>query len=279
VVQTLVSLAAQALAPGVTIRAIVCDNDVERSARDLVEATAAQLGLPALYVHAPAKNISIARNACLDAATAPLVAFIDDDEVADPRWLQALLDAQAQSGADVVFGLVRAVYGAGLPAWTAQADLHSTPSPVRRDGAIASGYTCNVLMRREAVGGQRFDLALGRSGGEDTVFFHRLGRAGARFAFAEDALVLDPVPQARARTSWLLKRSFRAGQTHALLLLDSGANRAANLLIAAGKLAYCGLDTMLHAFSPAAWRRRIVRAALHAGVVSRLAGLGAIELY
>jgi hypothetical protein len=48
------------------------------------------LSLDCLYVHAPARNISIARNACLDAADAPLIAFIDDDETAtgehDDLW-------------------------------------------------------------------------------------------------------------------------------------------------------------------------------------------------
>lgn len=279
VVQTLVSVAAQNVASGITMRVIVCDNDTEPTAQALVTSSGAQLGLDLHYLHAPAQNISLARNACLDAATANWVAFIDDDELADPRWLQRLLDRQAETGADVVFGLVRAVYGADLPGWAPKADLHSTPSPVRRDGQIVSGYTCNVLMRREAVGLQRFDLALGRTGGEDTFFFHRLHQAGAGFAFAEEALVLDPVPASRASTRWLLKRSFRAGQTHALLLLDQGANRPANMLTAAAKAAYCGLDTALHALSPAARRQRMVRTALHVGVVSRLAGIGAIELY
>jgi glycosyltransferase involved in cell wall biosynthesis len=53
----------------------------------------------------------VARNACLDAATAPLVAFIDDDQVASPEWLVALVGTLESSNADVVLGPVQAVYG------------------------------------------------------------------------------------------------------------------------------------------------------------------------
>jgi succinoglycan biosynthesis protein ExoM len=65
-----------------------------------------------------ARNISVARNACLDAATAPLVAFIDDDEVASPEWLVALVGTWESSNADVVLGPVQALYGARLCGWS-----------------------------------------------------------------------------------------------------------------------------------------------------------------
>jgi succinoglycan biosynthesis protein ExoM len=279
VAEAIESVAAQDLPSGVSFRLIVCDNDLEPSAREIVETTARRLGLDFLYVHAPAQNISLARNACLKTADAPFLAFLDDDETADRLWLRKLLERQAADGADVVFGAVRAVYGAGLPAWVARADLHSTPSPVRRDGTIVSGYAGSVLMRRGMVGDLTFDLALGRTGGEDTFFFHELGRRGARFAFNPEAVADEPVTPGRARLPWLLKRSFRAGQTHAGLMLEEGANRLVKAGLAVAKVAFCVADAALHALSPPAWRRRLVRAALHAGVISRLAGYGEIKLY
>ena len=52
-------------------------------ARDaLVDAVAAELPFELLYVHCPAANISIARNACLDNSSGDFLAFIDDDETA-----------------------------------------------------------------------------------------------------------------------------------------------------------------------------------------------------
>jgi hypothetical protein len=64
----------------------------------------------------------------------------------------------------------------------------------------------------------RFDLALGRSGGEDTDFFARLHQAGGSIEYAPEAWVEEPVPQARARFEWLARRRFRMGQTHGRLV-------------------------------------------------------------
>ena len=84
-----------------------------RPPKALVRAECQALGLDYLYVHAPARNISIARNAALDAAQAPLVAFIDDDETATPLWLAALLECHQQTSATIIFGPVQAVYDGG----------------------------------------------------------------------------------------------------------------------------------------------------------------------
>src|SRR5207244_3041165 len=116
------------------------------------------------------------------------LAFIDDDETATPGWIAALLD-EAEQGWDAVLGPVKAVYGPDAPAWMAATDFHST-APVRIGGDILKGYAGNVLLRRATVErlGLRFDLALGRQGGEDDDFFYRLTDAGGRIGYAPDAL-------------------------------------------------------------------------------------------
>ena len=121
VTATLYSISLLAVEPTWIIRVIVADNDETPSALDIVEATARDCSLSVTYLHAPGRNISGARNACLDAATAPLVAFIDDDEVASPEWLAALVGTLEISNADVVLGPVQAVYRQTVPAGYARA--------------------------------------------------------------------------------------------------------------------------------------------------------------
>ena len=282
VVETLRSVAAQRLPDGIRVRAVVSDNDDTASARAVVLAAASALGLDCRYVHAPARNISVARNAALDSADAALLAFIDDDEVATPCWITSLLERRRATGAPIVFGPVQAVYGDG-PAWLRQADLHSIRPVFRPGGVIDTGYTCNVLLDRAAMTSEmrawRFDPALGRSGGEDTLYFYRLHELGASIAYAEAALVHEAVPPHRARLAWLLKRSFRSGQTHGRVLLTAQGRKPTLIAIAAAKCAYCTVGMLLRAPSPALWRSLAVRAALHAGVVSRLAGISDLELY
>jgi succinoglycan biosynthesis protein ExoM len=281
-VETLASLAALDLPPGVRIRTIVADNDADPEARERALAAARRHGLDLAYVHAPARNISIARNACLDAAQGDFLAFIDDDEWAAPGWLAALLATARSGGFDAVLGPVEAVYGEDAPGWMSLGDFHST-RPAPSGGRILKGYAGNVLIRRDAIvrHGLRFDLGLGRQGGEDDQFFYRLTDAGGTIGFAPEALAFERVPAARASLRWLIKRSFRTGQTHAARLLSQGrgAARLPQFALAAGKASAC-LAGALAALPWATRRGRwLVRGALHVGVAARLAGFKAIELY
>lgn len=266
-------------ADGIDVRIIVADNDTEPSAQGLVERTAARLPFPVLYLHAPARNISIARNACLEAVTADFVAFVDDDEQVAPSWLRDLMAAARATAAAAVLGPVKAVYEAGAPGWLVNGDFHSAaPVYVRR--SIQTGYTCNALIRWvEPFKGLRFDLALGRSGGEDTDFFYRLHDLGGTIASAPDAIVYEPVPPERARLAWLLRRRLRAGQTHGTRLVRSGAGRGASLALAASKAGYCLAMTALTMLSPVGWRRNFLRMTLHLGVLGGLLGSRQANLY
>uniref|UniRef100_UPI00396CC6AB glycosyltransferase n=1 Tax=Paracoccus sp. TaxID=267 RepID=UPI00396CC6AB len=214
VAETLLSLGELILPPETRIEVVVADNDREPSARETVEAAARKIEWPVHYVHAPAANISVARNACLDSAQGEMCAFIDDDETATPVWLSRLVAVMQRDAADAVLGPVRAVYAEGTPSWMRDHDFHST-YPVVVKGTIRTGYTCNVLIdrRSQALRGLSFDLSRGRSGGEDTEFFTRLHLAGGRISYADDAWVEEPVPSNRARFKWLAARRYRMGQT------------------------------------------------------------------
>jgi succinoglycan biosynthesis protein ExoM len=261
---------AQLQTGGAAVRVIVADNDHMPSAEHLVRDMAEQMPFPVHYVHAPAANICVARNACLGAARAAFVAFLDDDETVQLGWLTALLAKAEESSAAAVLGPVRALYAADAPAWMVEGDFHST-RPVFVEGTIRTGYTCNVLIRRRAPFSYlRFDPALGRSGGEDTDFFYRLTAAGGRIEYAPGALVEEPVPADRATMAWLVRRRLRFGQTHGMLLSGS---RGKALAIAGAKVAYCIAFAGLTALSPVKRRQNLLRAVLHMGALGGIMGV------
>ena len=279
---TLRSLGALAMPPDAAVRIIVADNDVAPSAQALVNAVRPELPFEILYVHCPASNISIARNACLDNSTGDFLAFIDDDETASPGWLAELLDVARASGADAVLGPVSAVYSDAAPGWMRRGDFHST-LPVHVGEEIRTGYSCNVMLRRASpyIAGRRFSLASGQSGGEDTEYFTEMHQAGGRIAYAPRAVVVEPVPDARARLGWLAKRRFRSGQTHGRLL---GSMRPATSLVrqmtlAAAKAAYCFAAAAAVVVIPRHRNRYALRGVLHIGVVVGLLGIKEISLY
>lgn len=279
---TLLSLGALDVPPDTAIRVIVADNDAEPSARDRVYALAARLPFDVIYVHCPASNISIARNACLESASGDVIAFIDDDSTASRQWLVALSSAMRVTGADAVLGPVEAIYSANAPGWMRRSDFHST-RPVFVEGEIRTGYSGNVMLRRSSprLRGRRFNLALGRTGGEDTEYFTQLYRAGGHIVFAPQAVVHEPVPENRARFSWLMQRRFRSGQTHGRLLGQTrqGAASARAVGIAIAKAAYCFVLAAAH---PANAQKRngfTLRGAMHVGVVGGLLGVREIRQY
>nr|WP_132553798.1 glycosyltransferase [Rhizobium azibense] len=280
--KALLSLGVLAVPENVTLRIIVADNDLTASAQERVDALRQAIPHEIAYVHCPASNISIARNACLENATGEFLAFIDDDEDASENWLVELLNAARKTGADAVLGPVRSVYASTAPAWMREGDFHST-LPVWVGEEIRTGYTCNVLLNlgSEHVKGRRFNLALGKSGGEDTEFFSHMHRDGGRIAYAPEAYVYEAVPEQRAELSWLAKRRFRFGQTHGRLLQErhQGLNRLKQIGLATAKAGYCLGVALVCILVPVPRYRYALRGMMHLGVVSGLLGVREIRQY
>lgn len=268
IVETLRSIAAMALPENIRLRVIVADNDSSPSAQVLVRAAAEDLGLTLEYRHAPERNISIARNACLDASTADYLAFIDDDQLCAPDWLSVMLQTFASTNADILVGPAIAIYPPESPDWLVEGDFHSN-FPTLRAGTISTCYTGNVLIRRGAPGvaGLRFDPALGVTGGEDTVYFAQAHRAGAVIGYAERAIIYEPVPRARATLGWLIKRRFRYGHTHAIRTRQAGQNLPLVALFAALKALTCYAVAVIYLLHPVKKRAWLLRGMLHTGVV------------
>jgi succinoglycan biosynthesis protein ExoM len=270
-IATIESIAGQDVRGEIALRIIVADNDGAPTAQVPVEEAASRFGVPITYVHAPARNISVARNACLDAADTRWIAFIDDDEVAAPDWLRTLIAARAER--EVVFGRSQAILPAsGSPKWMQDGHFHHNAIGPR-DGAL-NGYTCNVLIDLDFVvrHGIRFQEALGQTGGEDTVFFDDVGRAGGRAGYVADALVLEGIPAHRASLKWLARRRFRAGQIHCLLKRRQGVApwRLAPVTVAKMTICYAAAALMLPV--PRRSAEAFLRGTLHLGFLSSALG-------
>jgi glycosyltransferase involved in cell wall biosynthesis len=142
-----------------------------------------------------------ARNAGWRAARAPLVAFVDDDCVPLPAWLEALNEAAAGSDAAIVQGPVKPPPGQRGE----RGPLSHTIEVAGPDRLFA---TCNVAYSRpllERLGG--FDESFRRSA-EDVDLGSRALKAGADARWAERAEVhhevreLSVAQMLRHTTKW-----------------------------------------------------------------------------
>jgi GT2 family glycosyltransferase len=182
-----------------------------------------------------AKGLSGARNSGIAAATGAVLAFLDDDGVAAPDWLEHLLRTYANPEVMGVGGSVEPLWLHGRPPWfPAEFDwvvgctyrgLPKVAAPVR------NLIGCNMSFRREVlegVGG--FRSGIGRvgtdpAGCEETELCIRVGRRWPSKALLYEprARVQHRVTARRARWSYFRARCYAEGRSKALVAQAVGA--------------------------------------------------------
>jgi glucosyl-dolichyl phosphate glucuronosyltransferase len=99
---------------------IVCDNGSTDDTRTVVERLSRSSPIPVRYVFEPRRGVSHARNAGVAASSAPIVAFMDDDQDVAGMWLHAIVTAfRDHPDVDVLGGRVLPSWGNPPPAWVA----------------------------------------------------------------------------------------------------------------------------------------------------------------
>lgn len=203
--------------PAPEIEIVIADNEARGRAAAICREAPSRIAWPVHVLEEPRRGITFARNRALSGARpdAEYIAFIDDDEVPDPGWMEALLEARRRFGADVVAGPVVPVFESSAPGWAVRGGFYG-PRLYPNGGQLGVAFTNNVLMRaaipREL--GRAFDHQFALTGGEDTDFFMRARKAGNRIVWAADAVVRETVPASRLTVGWLLRRGYREWGSH-----------------------------------------------------------------
>jgi GT2 family glycosyltransferase len=184
------------------------------------------------------RGLSGARNTGVDAASGDIVAFVDDDAVAESDWLRLLLVPFTDPDVVAVGGRARPVWPEGGPSmftdellWIvgcSHRGLPTTPADVRN--VIGS----SMAFRRESVlraGGFNPDTGrVGRFplGCEETELCIRISQAdsGARIRLEPRAVVNHRVTADRVTWSYLRRRSFYEGVSKAALAKQLGRGDA-----------------------------------------------------
>lgn len=196
---------------------VVVDNDPQGGARETVAQLADNATVKIVYVHEAKPGVSNARNTGFARTDARFIAQLDDDETADPTWLEALLSAREALNVPVLFGPVLAqvssqVIGKVRSAYMQR--LYSRLGP-SEDCVIEAPHGCgNALFDRDALNlpDPVFDPSANEIGGEDDLLFAKLKANGAQFGWAGQARVFEHVQTPRQSWFKLLERSFAYGQ-------------------------------------------------------------------
>jgi GT2 family glycosyltransferase len=193
VLRLLRALGAQRGAPPFEV--VVAVDGAEDGTREAVAGYAAPFAVRHLWQ--PRRGRAAACNAGARLAAAPLLVFLDDDMEPAPGFVAAHRDAHRRAGrgggALGVVGAAPIVAAPGAPPVVAYRAAHFAGKLARLAGrrgglAFTDVYTGNFSVPRAlfaAAGG--FDEAFRLYGHEDYELALRLGRAGARFAYAPAA--------------------------------------------------------------------------------------------
>lgn len=206
--------------PEPQITVVVIDNDGDAPMRELVDSIRPTFRWSLVYDLEPAQGLSNARNRSLALVPpdADSVAFIDDDEVPEPVWLDQLLHVARTYRAPIVQGPVRPHFLSSPPRWLVRGRFLEL-GPYRNGASLHFAATGNSLVDAALIHdlGLRFDARFDRTGGEDQRFFGRAIAAGHRVVTAEHAVVHEWIPESRTTLAYLLKRRFRMGNTLAAI--------------------------------------------------------------
>ena len=161
-------------------------------------------------------GLSRARNRGLAAAAAPVVAFVDDDELVDGGWAGALLAALEPGGAAAAFGPVEPLDDRGLPY------CHLPPGAPRAFGGRVVppwvvGTGGNMAFDRDVLrqlGGFDVRLGAGAEGrsAEESDMIVRLLRAGHRIVWVPEMGVYHPTKDEREQLASRFPYGFGMGR-------------------------------------------------------------------
>ncbi len=203
---------------------VVVDNGSSDRTREVVEQRASNSRLK--YVYEPTIGLSVARNTGAKIAEAEILAYLDDDAVASPHWLQILDSAyQNNSKLAIAGGKVTLLWPQGIqqPQWLSNGltgnlgayDLGDSMTYIEQPGLTPRGL--NYSIRRsflEEIGG--FDPHLGRVGknllsNEELQMTEFALQRGWQVAYLPEALVAHNVAPERLKRSWFLNRGWWQG--------------------------------------------------------------------
>ncbi|HUZ54531.1 MAG TPA: glycosyltransferase [Streptosporangiaceae bacterium] len=182
------------------------------------------------------RGLSGGKNTGVAAATGVVVAFLDDDAIAERDWLRYFADSYADDAVAGVGGLTLPRWDAARPGWFPREfdwvvgcnylGMPESRQPVRN---LLGG---NASFRKDifAVAGG-FTTDVGRSGarlplgGEETEFCIRIGqrRPNVRLLIDHRAVIWHRVPASRGRFSYFITRCYAEGLSKAQVSHAVGA--------------------------------------------------------
>jgi GT2 family glycosyltransferase len=197
---------------------------------DLVEFYESRLLENVRVVTSQKRGLSNARNAGVRSAKGEILAFIDDDAVADENWLENLVKDYEDTNVVGVGGLIKPLWEDGYPEWFPE-ELNwivgcSYKGLPECKASVRNPIGCNMAFRKTVFGKVGyFRSDIGRFGkrllaSEETELSMRILEkiSNSKIIYEPSAVVYHRVDKSRVNLKYLWKRSFYEGVSKALII-------------------------------------------------------------
>jgi glycosyltransferase involved in cell wall biosynthesis len=220
---------------------------VDDGATDATPDVAERFGVR-LIPHGERRSLNAARNTGIREARADLIAFVDDDVLVPPGWVDALVDgAERHPDADAFGGPIRARFEGHAPRGCGREDPPITTLDLGPEDVEATMvWGANFAVRRPAV--ERigeFDERLDRAHGDEEDWLLRLRAAGGRIVYLAEAGLDHRRTAGDSRLRPLARAAYHRGR--GARSSDSRRGQAPGLARELRVLAGCGWHTVRRA--------------------------------
>jgi glycosyltransferase involved in cell wall biosynthesis len=205
---------------------LVVDNNSTDNTQQVLRGLSASNGAILRTVIEKQQGITYARNRAIEESMGiPYMAFIDDDELPGPYWLQSAVDALDREGAECVGGEIRVHFPSDkCPAWMTEEILGFLGQVKNGQDAFwitdrsTPVWSGNVAYRTSLFKeGLRFDHRYNRQrqgigGGSDGIMFRQFLEMNCRIRYRPDMMINHLVGIEKFRKSYFLRLHFIAGR-------------------------------------------------------------------
>jgi len=234
--ETLKSLLGQQLDGSFECEFLVVDNSPTGQMKAVLEPLYGSFGGRLRYLQEPVQGKSRALNLGINNARGEMIAFTDDDVIADPQWLLTLIRCLRERGCDGVGGRVLPVFPPETPQWIKDNPVKIAGGVViydygdeefRYDLTRYPFIGANYVFQRNVFatcGFFRTDLGPGTPiMGEDTEFIERLVEKGKVLYYCGKAVIRHPVDLSRIGLRTMAVWHTRLGRFAALREIEKKA--------------------------------------------------------
>lgn len=182
------------------------------------------------YLYEPIQGLSQARNTGWQNAKGKYVAYLDDDAIASPHWLEKIVEVfettVPQPG--MVGGKIEPIWESPMPEWLSKntsvylalLDWSDSPMTSTTRQLLAGANVSFPRHLLEEFGG--FDVNLGRKANkllsnEEILLWHQLKTRGYCCLYHPEVAVRHHIQASRLNQNWFVRRLYWEGVSDALL--------------------------------------------------------------